>query len=176
MRKIKDILRLRHEAGLAYRAIANALNIGYGTVVDYLNRAQRAGLGWPVPEGLPRVALLVGSRQCANGQTWQVLLTTEYLRTAVRFRTTPPIYKGQPLSVGLFLCGVLRVCGGFCGNLRTSPPRRVARSRPDSALFCPSSLAPSRVKNLKSASTEISLVTNQWLTRGLFKRLDGVIA
>ena len=35
MRKIKDILRLRHEAGLAYRGVANALNIGYGTVVYY---------------------------------------------------------------------------------------------------------------------------------------------
>ena len=54
MRKIKDILRLRHEAGLPYRGIANALNIGYGTVVDYLNRAEQAGLGWPVPEGIAR--------------------------------------------------------------------------------------------------------------------------
>ena len=52
MRKIKDILRLRHEAGLAYRGIANALNIGYGTVVDYLNRAEQAGLAWPIPETL----------------------------------------------------------------------------------------------------------------------------
>jgi DNA-directed RNA polymerase specialized sigma24 family protein len=32
MRKIKDILLLRYEAGLPYRGIANALNIGYGTV------------------------------------------------------------------------------------------------------------------------------------------------
>lgn len=52
MRKIKDILRLRYEAGLAYRGIASALNIGYGTVVEYLNRAQQAGLGWPIPDGL----------------------------------------------------------------------------------------------------------------------------
>ncbi len=52
MRKIRDILRLRYEAGLAYRGIASALNIGYGTVVDYLNRAERAGLSWPIPEGL----------------------------------------------------------------------------------------------------------------------------
>jgi transposase len=52
MRKIKDILRLRHEAGLPYRGIANALNIGYGTVVDYLNRAEQAGLAWPLPEGM----------------------------------------------------------------------------------------------------------------------------
>lgn len=49
MRKIKDILRLRHEAGLSYRGIAQALNIGYGTVVDYLERAKQANLGWPVP-------------------------------------------------------------------------------------------------------------------------------
>ena len=52
MRKIRDILRLRHEAGLAYRGIASALNIGYGTVVDYLNRAEQAGLSWPIPEDL----------------------------------------------------------------------------------------------------------------------------
>ncbi len=52
MRKIKDILRLRHEAGLAYRGIASALNIGYGTVVDYLNRAEHAGIGWPIPDDL----------------------------------------------------------------------------------------------------------------------------
>jgi len=52
MRKIKDILRLRYEAGLPYRGIASALNIGYGTVVEYLNRAQQAGLGWPIPAGL----------------------------------------------------------------------------------------------------------------------------
>jgi hypothetical protein len=40
----------------------------------------------------------------------------------------------------------------------------------------PSSLGPSRVKFLKSGSTKIPLVTNQRVTRGLFKRLDGVIA
>ena len=52
MRKIKDILRLRHEAGLAYRGIASALNIGYGTVVDYLTRAEQAGLTWPILDGM----------------------------------------------------------------------------------------------------------------------------
>ena len=70
MRKIKDILRLRHEAGLPYRGIANALNIGYGTVVDYLNRAERAGLGWPVPEGLHERDLgrLLFPTQAVTGQ------------------------------------------------------------------------------------------------------------
>jgi len=70
MRKIKDILRLRHEAGLPYRGIAHALNIGYGTVVDYLNRAQQAGLGWPIPEGLHERDLgrLLFPTQAVTGQ------------------------------------------------------------------------------------------------------------
>jgi transposase len=70
MRKIKDILRLRHEAGLAYRGIANALNIGYGTVVDYLNRAEQAGLAWPIPETLHERDLgrLLFPTQAATGQ------------------------------------------------------------------------------------------------------------
>ena len=52
MRKIKDILRLRQEAGLSYRGISQALNIGYGTVVDYLERAESASVSWPLPEEL----------------------------------------------------------------------------------------------------------------------------
>ena len=70
MRKIKEILRLRHEAGLPYRGIANALNIGYGTVVDYLNRAEQAGLAWPIPEGMNERDLgrLLFPTQAATGQ------------------------------------------------------------------------------------------------------------
>jgi transposase len=70
MRKIKDILRLRHEAGLAYRGIANAMNIGYGTVVDYLNRAEQAGLAWPLPEDMLERDLgrLLFPTQVATGQ------------------------------------------------------------------------------------------------------------
>jgi Na+/H+ antiporter len=40
----------------------------------------------------------------------------------------------------------------------------------------PSSLALPSVKYLKSGSTLKRVPTNQWVTRGLFKRLDGVIA
>jgi len=49
MRKIKDILRLHHEAKLSNRGICQALNIGYGTVVDYLKRSKKAELSWPIP-------------------------------------------------------------------------------------------------------------------------------
>ena len=51
MRKIHDVLRL-HAVGLSKRRIAVGLNIGRTAVGDYLRRARRAGLAWPLPEGL----------------------------------------------------------------------------------------------------------------------------
>ena len=44
MRKIKEVLRLSLEAGLSQRGIAQALNLGLGTVCTYLKRAQLAGV------------------------------------------------------------------------------------------------------------------------------------
>jgi len=52
MRKLKEILRLHHGSGLSRRSVAAALNIAYGTVVNYLNRAQAANLSWPLPGDL----------------------------------------------------------------------------------------------------------------------------
>ncbi len=52
MRKITDILRLRYQAGLSLRGIAQALHIGYGTVADYIKRADQAGVRWPIPADL----------------------------------------------------------------------------------------------------------------------------
>ena len=51
MRKIRDALRL-HAGGLSKRQIAVSLNIGRTSARDYINRANRAGLGWPLPEEL----------------------------------------------------------------------------------------------------------------------------
>jgi transposase len=50
MRKIKEILRLKHEAGLSNRAIAGACNISNSTVGEYLHRAETAGISWPLGE------------------------------------------------------------------------------------------------------------------------------
>ena len=50
MRKIKEVLRLKHEAGLSNRAIAGACKISNSTVGEYLRRAEAAGVGWPVGE------------------------------------------------------------------------------------------------------------------------------
>ena len=39
MRKIKEVLRLKFEAGLTYDAIGRSCNIGHTTVGEYLKRA-----------------------------------------------------------------------------------------------------------------------------------------
>lgn len=49
MRKITEILRLSYEVGLSHRRVAQALNLGLGTVSNYLKRAQQAGVTWPLP-------------------------------------------------------------------------------------------------------------------------------
>jgi len=50
MRKISEALRLR-AAGLSTRKIAASLSVGQSTIWDYLKRADRAGLSWPLPPG-----------------------------------------------------------------------------------------------------------------------------
>ena len=52
MRRIKEVLRLAWEAGFSSRMIAESCGIGRTTVREYLQRAKRAGLGWPLPEGI----------------------------------------------------------------------------------------------------------------------------
>src|SRR5512139_2802632 len=49
VRKIREILRLKHELGLSNRAIARACRVSNSTVGDYVVRAKRAGLAWPLP-------------------------------------------------------------------------------------------------------------------------------
>lgn len=52
MRKIRDVLRLRLGMGLSQRAIGRSLGVSQAAVCEYLDRARRAGLGWPLPEGV----------------------------------------------------------------------------------------------------------------------------
>ncbi len=52
MRRIREILRLRCEAGLTARAIARAVGVSNSTVSGLLARAELAGLAWPLPEGI----------------------------------------------------------------------------------------------------------------------------
>jgi len=50
VRKTKEVLRLRFEVGLGLRQIARSCSIGLGTVHEYLQRAEAAGVTWPLGE------------------------------------------------------------------------------------------------------------------------------
>jgi transposase len=52
MRSIKEVLRLKWTCGLSDRQIARSCSIARSTVGEYLRRAEKAGLHWPLPEGM----------------------------------------------------------------------------------------------------------------------------
>jgi transposase len=57
MRKIKEVLRLTFERGLSQRQVAASCSVAQSTVIEYLRRARKAGLSWPLPEDLGEAAL-----------------------------------------------------------------------------------------------------------------------
>lgn len=70
MRPFREIMRLKYEAGLGHRAIARACSVGVGTVSEYVRRAGRAGLGWPLPEDLDDAALEAKLFPAQAGPGW----------------------------------------------------------------------------------------------------------
>jgi transposase len=52
MRRVREILRLKHECGATDRAIARSLSIARSTVALTLERVAAAGLRWPLPATL----------------------------------------------------------------------------------------------------------------------------
>jgi len=57
VRKMKEVLRLHYEKHCSTRQIAESLGIGRSTVHDYLYRAQRVGLTWPLPADIDESSL-----------------------------------------------------------------------------------------------------------------------
>jgi transposase len=57
MRKVREVLRLKHASGLSYRKISEATGVGKTQAAEYVRRAEAAGLGWPLPDGLDDAAL-----------------------------------------------------------------------------------------------------------------------
>ena len=51
MRKLREVLRLRFELHLGYQQIGRSCAIGVSTVCKYLQRAEAAGVSWPLPDG-----------------------------------------------------------------------------------------------------------------------------
>jgi transposase len=58
MRKLREIVRLRLQAGQSGRAIARSCALSPSTVGGYLGRIALAGLGWPLPQELDDDAVL----------------------------------------------------------------------------------------------------------------------
>src|SRR5258707_3639938 len=56
MRQITEVLRLNAQC-LSYRQIAQSIGISASTVQSYLERAERAGLSWPLPVDLDEAAI-----------------------------------------------------------------------------------------------------------------------
>ncbi len=52
MRRIREVLRQRWECGLSERVVAASCSLARSTVGKYVHRAQEAGLGWPLPDGM----------------------------------------------------------------------------------------------------------------------------
>ena len=52
MRKIRDILRLRFEAGLSFRQISQCADVSTGAIQKMLKRLDAVGVSWPLPEGM----------------------------------------------------------------------------------------------------------------------------
>ena len=50
MRKVRDLLRLKHTLGMSLRQISEATGIGKTVVGEYVRRAGVIGITWPVPE------------------------------------------------------------------------------------------------------------------------------
>ena len=50
MRKVRDVLRLRHTLGMSFRQISEATGVGKTVVGEYVRRAGVIGITWPVPE------------------------------------------------------------------------------------------------------------------------------
>src|SRR6478735_1669751 len=70
MRRVREILRLKHACGSSDRAIARSLGIARSTVALTLERLAAAGLAWPLPETLSeRVleAMLYAGRSSKQG-------------------------------------------------------------------------------------------------------------
>src|SRR5882762_496216 len=52
MRKVREVLRLRHTLGMSLRQISEATGVGETVVGEYVRRAGVIGISWPVPEAI----------------------------------------------------------------------------------------------------------------------------
>ncbi len=66
MRRIRELARLSFGLGRSHREIAASLGVAVGTVNKYVRRAKKAGLSWPLPEGMDDAALTAALRSASS--------------------------------------------------------------------------------------------------------------
>jgi hypothetical protein len=94
MRKIKAVLRLRHEKGLSNRAIARSCSVNHRTVAEYLKRFEASGLPWPLPEDLDHESLqrkLFPERQEPRSTEGPQMPDMKYLHRELRRKGVTPL-------------------------------------------------------------------------------------
>jgi hypothetical protein len=104
MRKIKEVCRLKFDVGLGLRQIARSCSICLGTVHEYLQRAEAAGVTWP----------LGGDSQAPNG----VLMTPCCCLHPVRSASLLAARKAKGFK---YLC---KCIGSASGRLTAARPIR----------------------------------------------------
>ena len=81
-------------AGLSTRQIAASLSVGQSTVGEYLKRVERAGLTWPLPEGVSEADLERRLFAPTGGQTRRGLVEPNWAAVHRELRR-----KGVTLSL-----------------------------------------------------------------------------
>jgi transposase len=84
MRKVREVLRLHFGAGLSARKVAQSCNIGRSTVGEYIQRAQNAGLSWPLPADMGDARLEAALFKRPNYNITRPLPDMSYLHTEMR--------------------------------------------------------------------------------------------
>ena len=165
MRKIKEVLRLKFEAGLSHERIAAATGLSKGAVTKYVQRAAQAGLGWPLPPELDDArarGVAVPARPAAGDQLRRTRLRADLTRSSSARAsrcsccgrsTAPPTRRGRlPLQPVLL---ALRTLSREPEALHApgAPRRRQAVHRLQRRHACRSSMRPAARSAAPSSSS-----------------------
>jgi transposase len=86
MRKIKEILRLKWDQKMSNRLIARNCSVSRSTVAEYIVRAKKAGLSWPLPDELDDLAIenMLFSESCYKSTKNKSFPSMDYLHQELK--------------------------------------------------------------------------------------------
>ena len=121
MRKIKEILRLKWECNQSNKQIANSCKIARSTVREYLERATRADLSWPLDPDLDDSALetlLFPVSHTASCPDRRQMPPMDYLYQELKKNTKKPI----PMATSTASSATITANGSRSWMLRSDKP------------------------------------------------------